>query len=138
MNTRKNYNYTTVNANVRVTEQKAPTDESIKLLNEFQEKARENLIDSFHIKNNTLEAVGLFFQNVFPKDGFNIMIKFKLNGTEYRDSFYIDSREYYDTIKGNAIQGRYNLFVDKLSVYFSSIILRSVMDDIMKFSTPTQ
>jgi hypothetical protein len=130
---KKNYNYTTVNSNVRVTEEKAPTDESIKLLNEFQEKARENLVDSIHVKNNVFEAVALFFQNKFPKDGFTMMIKFELNGIEYKEKFDIDGMEYYEATKQDAIGGRYNLFLNKLALRVSSIMLQSVLDDIVHF-----
>ena len=133
MKKRTNYNYTTLNANVRVTEQKAPTDESIKLLNEFQEKARENIIDSIHIKNNVFEAVALFFQNEFPQRGFKMMIKFKLNGTEYKEKFDIDDMEYYEATKQDAIKGRYHLFLNKLALRVSSIMLQSVLDDIVHF-----
>ena len=52
----KNYNHT------RVTEQRAPTDESVRLLKEMEEKAREKIIDSFTVNDTHFECK--FFQEM--------------------------------------------------------------------------
>ena len=41
---------------VTVTEKRAPTDESVRLLKEMEEKAREKIIDSFAVKDTNFEC----------------------------------------------------------------------------------
>lgn len=78
-----------------VIEKKAPTDESIRLLNEFQEKARENLLQQILIDDNILR--GVIVAQMLP--GFSTaqndtiyMVKFTLNGKEH--NFEIRSNKY--------------------------------------------
>lgn len=42
---------------VHRTEQRAPTDESVRLLKEFEAEAREKVVESLRLTNNTVEAV---------------------------------------------------------------------------------
>lgn len=46
-----------VDVTVRHTEQRAPTDESVRLLKEFEDKARGKVVESLRLTNNTVEAV---------------------------------------------------------------------------------
>jgi len=53
--------------NINVTEKRAPTDESVKLLNEFQKEALENLICKIsNDENNTFKWEGFFFRTFNP------------------------------------------------------------------------
>ncbi len=76
-----------------VHEHRAPTDDSVKLLNEFKEKAIENIFYSFLIKDNIIEADAfMIWEN--PIDyTMTFHCKFKINGEE----FYI--RESVDMFK---------------------------------------
>jgi hypothetical protein len=66
-----------------VHEHKAPTDESIKLLNEMQEKARHNILATMELESNVLKANGIFFQNDHPAyNNIAIALRFILNGKE--------------------------------------------------------
>ena len=47
---------------VTVTEKRAPTDESVRLLKEMEEKAREKIIDSFTVNDTHFECK--FFQEM--------------------------------------------------------------------------
>jgi methylphosphotriester-DNA--protein-cysteine methyltransferase len=60
-------NYTTIGSGPTyvtktVTEHRAPTDESVRLLKEMEEKAREKIIDSFSVKDTHFECK--FFQEM--------------------------------------------------------------------------
>lgn len=80
-------------------EYKAPTDESIKLLNEFQEKALSNIIEHIieHIKVDTNNVKGdvLLYDDYVTFDK-KIVLKFNLNGKDFvfidivRQDFYFD------------------------------------------------
>lgn len=67
-----------VTENVNVREYKAPTDESVKLLNEFTEKALENLVKSFSTSNNTLQATWAFYDASLRQER-KFLCKFVLN-----------------------------------------------------------
>jgi len=82
------FNTTYVNSSPRVIEQttnikefRAPTDESVRLLREMENTAYENIIEAFHIKNNTFEAKAFVIPTVdfFEK---KLIVRFKLNGEE--------------------------------------------------------
>lgn len=70
-----------------IKEIKAPTDESIKLLNEFQEKALDNLISKIEVKNNIVEGTVCAFEMARTTAALQhevmIICKFKINGHEY-------------------------------------------------------
>lgn len=63
----RNFTETHHNVNINVTEKRAPTDESVKLLNEFQKEALENLICKIsNDENNTFKWEGYFFRTFNP------------------------------------------------------------------------
>ena len=73
-----------------VTEKRAPTDESVKLLREMEQKALDQIVDGFLIQGNSLELVAL---ETVPS-GFRqprIYYAFKLNGQRFDG--WIDSLE---------------------------------------------
>lgn len=70
---------------VKVYEYKAPTDESVRLLNEMEEKARQNIIDQVEVKNTIIHAIAFATTNrivIDATDRVFIYIKFKINGEE--------------------------------------------------------
>ena len=72
----QNYNFTTI------TEKRAPTDESIRLLNEMQSKSLDNLISRISITNNIVNAEVLLFR--IDGGDFMQVFCFKINGQEYK------------------------------------------------------
>ena len=67
-----------VTDNVNVREYKAPTDESVKLLNESTEKALKNLVKSFSTSNNTLQVTWAFYEDHLRQES-QFLCKFVLN-----------------------------------------------------------
>ena len=63
---------------------RAPTDESVKLLKEFEEKAVENIIDKIHVNDNSINGVVLVKQIQLNPFNHKFYWKFTLNGKEYR------------------------------------------------------
>lgn len=53
-----------VTKEVNIKEKKAPTDESIRLLNEFQEKALRNQLCQFKLENNNLNVNWFFIETI--------------------------------------------------------------------------
>ena len=107
---------------INVTEKKAPTDESIRLLNEFQQKAFDNIVECVQLSNNELTDAKYW---IYP-DHYSFTqcarIRFKLNGkvkdfeftlpherTDKADIQKIIMSKIYDEITKEIFSG----FVDK-------------------------
>jgi hypothetical protein len=76
-----------------VHEHKAPTDKSVELLNEFQEKAIENIMHHFKLNDNIITAEGFFINTSYGTHFENTIImhcKFVLNGKEFHVKDTID------------------------------------------------
>lgn len=78
---------------VNITEKRAPTDESVRLLNEFQEKARENIIKTVTIDSNIAKCVCIYYNDYTVDYRFNFQLKFILNGKEHIISGSIDRND---------------------------------------------
>jgi hypothetical protein len=76
-----------VTENVVVNEHRAPTDESLRLLNEMQEKAMKNIVDRVILQDNVVNGISVLFEGTFDRVQY---VKFNLNGrtitTEFRFS----------------------------------------------------
>ena len=80
--------------NVTVHEHKAPTDKSVELLNEMQEKAQRNIITTIKIEENFLKAVVIYYRDEMVMDRMTYHIRFELNGKEYMIEDHIDNFEW--------------------------------------------
>lgn len=78
------------NSNINVN--RAPTDESVKLLREMEEAAQKEIEKSIHVKNNTFDMNVCFQQNFYNQE-YDIIIRYKLNGNDYKTSVSIDMVE---------------------------------------------
>ena len=67
---------------VTINENKAATDKSIDLLNEFTQKAIDNLVYSRKVEQNNLKAICLYLQDEVFSDRVHFLIKFKVNEQE--------------------------------------------------------
>ena len=72
-----------------VTEKRAPTDESIRLLKEMEEEVKNNIIDSIRLTNNGFEGQVLVNQN-YINGQLDILVVFKLNGKKIVTKFFIN------------------------------------------------
>jgi hypothetical protein len=82
-----------------VHEHRAVTDASVKLLNEFQEKAIENILHAFKLKDNIIEADGFFIQASHVDYNIEFHCKFKLNSNEYYVKEKIDCFDFRQDIR---------------------------------------
>ena len=67
-----------------VTIKRAPTDESVAILNEMQEKAMQNLIKTVNVKDNSMNAVVFYSLHGMDRDSIKFIAKFSFNGKEYK------------------------------------------------------
>ena len=82
-----------------VHEHRAVTDASVKLLHEFQEKAVENILHAFKLKDNIIEADGFFIQASHMDYNIEFHCKFKLNSNEYYVKEKIDCFDFRQDIR---------------------------------------
>ena len=79
---------------VNITEKRAPTDESVELLKEFEEKALDKLLSAERIEFINLTGMVYFFQNHTMSDEIDYYFIFNLNGNEIRIKQKCYHREY--------------------------------------------
>lgn len=78
---------------VTVTENRAPTDESVRLLKEFEQKAKDKIIETIHINNNVIEACAIFYVNDVCQWKIEYSLRFKLNGKDYKLKGYLEDED---------------------------------------------
>jgi hypothetical protein len=69
-------------------EHRAPTDESVKLLNEMQEKVLSNVLKKFSV-NNTLNVKGMVYNNYLTMEK-ELHCSFSINGVEHSIKVVVD------------------------------------------------
>lgn len=76
-----------------VVEQRAPTDESVRLLKEMQQAAEAKLIDSVHVGNTVLECVAQCWTDNLS-DKMVLRAVFKLNGKQMSATHSVPMRDW--------------------------------------------
>ena len=104
-----------------VTEHRAPTDDSIRIINEMEQKIKQNLLGKLVIKQNFLNAEALFFITDFPTDTVECFIKFTLNEQEFKLKLILEEHE-IDKIKWDDPYGAPNKVVEFVIVKISEAI----------------
>lgn len=66
-----------------VTVNRAPTDESVKLLKEFETAAGDKIVERFLVDTNELKCVGFYIMDEYSGEK-SAVVKFVLNDTEYK------------------------------------------------------
>lgn len=101
-----------VDRNITIKEYKAPTDESVKLLNEVTEKALNNIVKTFSTSNNTLQAkVGVYQDYKMQVNEF--MCKFTLNGKDYM--YRVEPDTYETPDMSSMVEKLYTKVCEKLA-----------------------
>ncbi len=123
---------------VTINEHRAPTDDSIKLLNEFTEKAQKNIIHSVRVDANHLRAIAIYYSDNIIEDRIHFHIKFSLNEKEFIIKDYIDNsewrEEYGKLYYGFGLKSIYMLVKKK----FSEMIAEELMNQSPDFVNSLQ
>ena len=110
-----------INKDVNVKEYKAPTDESVKLLNEMQEKTLANIIKQFSVQDNDFNFGVMSYKNPIRYTT-EVLVKFTLNRKQYEVKTDVD--EFKD--RDGQIKDIYKAVCDKLAVIFTEGVLHSL------------
>lgn len=85
---------------IEVNEKRAPTDESVRLLNEMQEKAKKNIISIIEIKENWIQAICIYYTDEAINNRLNFQMKFILNNNEYFIESHINKHDWNNEYQG--------------------------------------
>lgn len=112
-------------------EHRAPTDKSVELLNEMQDKARKNIILQAVIDDNIFKgAVVVFYDELFT-DSKIFHCRFTLNGVEYTFEEKIKRRDWQDQISGEDLVKllfeRFSKAIAKQLIMESENILKQII-----------
>ncbi len=116
---------------VTINEHRAVTDESVKLLNEFQEKAKDNILNTFIIDVNEMKGVAIFFQsNMTVYDSIEYGLRFVLNGKSYttKGTCKLSDKPY---LRGApTMEGKFWVLHDFLMPEFAKVIASELMKQV--------
>jgi hypothetical protein len=109
--------YVPYTKNVEVTERRAPTDESIRLYKEMEEKAERNIINKERIVDNELNGVVTYIEMSPVLYEIRAHIKFSLNGKEYHHVVTVPRS--YSADRQKSIMLLYNAIIQELAKTFT-------------------
>lgn len=112
-----------VTKEVNIKEYKAPTDESVKLLNEMTEKSLANIVKQFAVQDNDFNFGVMVYKNPM-RFVTEVIIKFKLNGKDHEMRFDVDEYRSID----QQVQATYKAICGKLA----EILVNSVFDQLQR------
>jgi len=81
---------------VKVHEHKAPTDESIKLMEEMHDKALKNIIASVKVENNIVNGRCWVIEQPWCLDDIKLVFKFKINDHEFTVEKQVNRFQFYE------------------------------------------
>jgi hypothetical protein len=123
---------------VNIHEHLAPTDESVKILNDFEEKARKNIIHKVKVETNTIIAMGIYFRDEMVDNRVHFDIKFSLNGKEVLIQDYVDEFEWREEMlemyMGFGSQVIYKLVMKKMAEMIAQELLNQSPDFVRALS----
>lgn len=113
-----------VDRNITVTEKRAPTDESVRLLSEMELAAEQKLICRGEIRNNTLAAQWNVFQDFASgMMDYKVAVRVKLNSTDHTLRFPVQYKY------GNDEQAVVLAVRDKVAELIATQILMEAFND---------
>jgi hypothetical protein len=112
-----------VDRNITLNENRAPTDESVKLLNEMSDKALKNIVKTFSTTNNTLQITAAVYEDHRLQER-AFLCKFVLNGKEHKLKVDIPTWKY--NTPDEMVSELYTQICGKLAVEIMQPLLREM------------
>jgi hypothetical protein len=105
----------------KVTEKRAPTDESVRLLREMESKAKEEVIKSISLPSNEFSGV-VHLMRDYLSCKTKVVVLFKLNGKDHKVPISLDD------FKDDNLEKRMRKVLNDVSDYLAANILQKVFD----------
>lgn len=113
----------TISSSITIKEERAPTDDSIRLLQEMEAKAAKSIIDKIIVEDNIVNGA-IYIMEDHLANAKVIYIKFKLNGEEYNIKEIVPRHELID--KSKAV---YKLLQKASNAILQEFVLKSNLKD---------
>lgn len=101
-------------------EHRAPTDESVRLLKEMEEKAKNSFIKKIHVTDNTFTGIIYIAKDYYRPNTILACVKFSINGKEY-----VVNHEYDGSYRLSKEEMMYEFYMDVSKAMAKELILRS-------------
>jgi tRNA(His) 5'-end guanylyltransferase len=105
---------------INVTENKAPTDDSIRLMKEMEEKIIENIMDKIIVNDNSINIKAVIERDAMAWNNI-VRIAYTING---------DKRTIQTTLENNKFQT-----LDEAISEFSERFIKAISDDVADYIT---
>ena len=118
------FNRTVINkgdTHTYVTEKRAPTDESVRLLREMESKAKEEVIKSISLPSNEFSGVVHLMRDYLSCQT-KVVVLFKLNGKDHKVPISLDD------FKDDNLEKQMRKVLNDVSDYLAANILQKVFD----------
>lgn len=89
-----NHTHVSLPSTINVHEHKAPTDESVKLMEEMHDKALKNIIAKVKVEDNLVSGYVFLISQPTNMFEYKLVFKFKINGQEFTVEKEVDRREF--------------------------------------------
>jgi hypothetical protein len=124
--------------NYKIEEKKAPTDESIRLLNEFHKESINNIVSKVELKNNIVEATIIIFKNPLSIDGYKYRVLMIINGNKFEIEDFIG----YDLLQKSITfrdekKDVLNIVFKSMSNFIAQEMLKTSQDTLSDFLIKT-
>jgi hypothetical protein len=106
-------------SHTHVTEKRAPTDESVRLLREMENTAKKEVLKAVQLPSNDLSGV-VHLMRDYMSCSTNVAVLFKLNGKEHKVIISLDDFRHAD------MDSRIEQMVEQVSKYLAANILEKV------------
>lgn len=101
-------------------EHRAPTDDSVKLLIEMQEKAEKSILEQIHTEDNSFNMVGIYFGNANMMGNITLHIRFWLNNKSHTLSHEIPHLEWRSMDKYRKVK----ILYEQVAFYIAEIMFK--------------
>lgn len=105
-----------------IIEHRAPTDKSVELLQEMQEKAKASIIETFDLGDNLLSARVIISRQCLQQK-LQVLVRYKLNFREFETTFDIKEHEF---ITCNSTWQQNELFIKRLASHLSKELSKHI------------
>jgi len=78
---------------VSITEHRAPTDESLRILNEMREKVKGDIVARVILNDNLFNVTAFIFRNDVLHDQYEWLARYTINGKEFTPSGKFEIRD---------------------------------------------
>ena len=113
---------------IKIKEQKAPTDESIRLMEEMHDKALKNIIVKVKVEDNLVNGECWVIDQPWNINDIKLVFKFQINGHEFNLEKEVDRNEFMGSERDIArMSSKAGNFAKSLMLWYALKMFTTVM-----------